>query len=166
MKSFSLFLKEVFAYAKSTSFVLAGNGFHTLGEKESRVEHPNAFPHIYFHGHPYKENNYIRPIMTARAWGRVDHKNKVIHIVTPHAGTSVVVRGFGVGVREKHAENDIKARLDAISELRKAHPEYKIHHTGKMIDGDASEKDMEENTEDYDTHIKSLHRTLSDFYNR
>jgi len=166
MKSFSLFLKEVFTFVKNTSFVLAGDGFHTLGEKESHDEHPNAFPHVHFPGHPYKENNNIPTTTTARAWGRIDHKNKVIHILTPHAGTNVAVAGFGVGLREKHAETDIKARLDAISELRKAHPEYKMHHTGKMIYGDVSEKDMEENTEDYDTHIKSLHRTLSDFYNR
>lgn len=166
MKRFSLFLKEVFTFVKSTSFVLAKDGFHTLGEKESHDEHPNAFPHIHFPGHPYKENNNIPTTTTARTWGRIDHKNKVIHLVTPHSGVNLVVGGFHPSVREKHAEQDIESRLDAISKLREIHPEYRIHHTGKMIYGDISEKDMAENTQDFDTHIKSLHKTLSDFYNR
>lgn len=165
MKNFITFLKEVFTFTNNTSFVLDQHGLQWADEEKSKGEHPNVFSNIHFPGHPYGKNNNIPRTSTARTWGRVDHKNKVIHLVTPHSGTNVVARGFDPHVREKDAERDIQSRLDAISELRKIHPEYKIHHTGKMIHGDISEKDIAANTQNYDEHIASLHDTLHRFYN-
>ena len=143
MKSFKHYIIEVLDWEGNTLFAMGPSGiieYHN--DKKGRItEHPDAFKHLNFNDRPHsgelsiginnlKDENakgykdVDRP--KALAWGRIDHKNNVIHIVTEHGLTPYGVVRFEKDKRKR--ENDVFLRIDAVKQIRKNYPGVQIHH--------------------------------------
>ena len=143
MKSFREFIIEVISWEGNTLFAMGPGGvieYHD-DRKGKMTEHPDAFKHLNFMDRPHS-GEILRGIEDLRdpnargisgtdrpkaiAWGRIDHNNNVIHIVTQH-GTSP----YGIGEREKDKrkrEDDVFHRIKALKQIREKYPEIRIHH--------------------------------------
>lgn len=143
MKSFNEYITEVIDWDQNTLFAIGPSGkieFHH-DRKGTMIEHPDAFEYLNFMDRPSSRefNRGIKDLRDPNArgfpgadrpkavsWGRIDHVNGVLHIVTEHGTTP-----YGIGRNEKDKrkrENDVFNRLHALKHLKQTHPEYQIHH--------------------------------------
>ena len=76
--------------------------------KESgHIEHPDHFPHLDFMGRKSKNPSNIKKT-PATSWGRIDHDNKVVHVITQNG-----MKTPNLGrLRGKALVNDIFARIE------------------------------------------------------
>ena len=129
MRSFKHYIIEVLSFNGSTSFAFAGGRLHHVDERVSTHEHPTAFPHIYFPGHVSGDetNSPNNRRMIADMWGRLDHENKVFHILSGNEGLDLASRGFHPRIHPKQAEREVNMRLRVARQIQEIHPNYKIH---------------------------------------
>jgi len=169
MKIFLQYLKEVFTFKSNNSFVWNGEKLQIADEKTSNKEHPEAFPNIFFSSHPYKPtDSHAQKLTKARAWGRIDHINKVVHILTDHAGINLLTQGYHPTTRDSHAEQDANHRIRAARELQRLYPDYRVHHGGLLTTGSETptEEQKREQTTSYDEHENAVYRSLATHYSR
>ena len=175
MISFKKYITEVIEWSGNTLFAMGPSGkveYHD-DRKGKMTEHPDAFKHLNFMNRPHSGEIMIgindlsdpdargmpgadRP--KAIAWGRIDHQNNVIHIVTQHGTTP-----YGVGEREKDKrkrEDDVFNRIKALTQIRKEYPGVQIHHgyegadpssytkVPRIISADQYEKELMKHLED------------------
>ncbi len=149
MKSFREFIIEVIEWQGNTLFAMGPSGkveYHD-DRKGRMTEHPDAFKHLNFMNRPHSGEIMIgikdlrdpdvrgrpgadRP--KAIAWGRIDHNNNVIHIITQH-GTTL----YGVGEKEKDErkrEDDVFNRIKAMRQVASQYPGVQIHHGYESAD--------------------------------
>lgn len=143
MKSFKQHINEVIEWSGNTLFAMGPSGkveYHD-DRKGRMTEHPDAFKHLNFMNRPHSGEIMIgiddlrdsnargrpgtdRP--KAVAWGRIDHQNNVLHIVTQHGTTP-----YGIGEREKDKrkrEDDVFNRIKALRQVISQYPQLRIHH--------------------------------------
>ena len=86
MKVFKQIISEVTSFNNNTLWVMTDHGFQFMTPKENEsVEHPVAFPRVYFPGRTKTDLMTMNINMPdARAWGRIDNQNKDFHIITEH----------------------------------------------------------------------------------
>jgi len=143
MKVFKDYIIEVLSWEANTLFAIGPSGkieYHH-DPKSRMTEHPDTFKHLNFNNRPHSGELLIgikdlrdpeasgytsasRP--KAISWGRLDHQNKVFHIVTNY-GTSP----YGISQNEKNKrirERDVFDRLYALKKLKETYPDYQIHH--------------------------------------
>lgn len=140
---FKSFLNEVLSWKANTLFAIgpSGNIEYHHDPKTNMIEHPDAFKHLNFMDRPHSGEVMIgikdlrdpeaegypstsRP--KAVSWGRLDHENKIFHIVTQHGMTP-----YGVSEKEKNKrirERDVFDRLYALKKIRETYPDYQIQH--------------------------------------
>jgi len=129
MKSFKQYITEVVSFRNNSLWASSKEkGFEI--KKPRRHEylwdldfhHPKMFPHLNFSviGDPKPKTGIDK--IPANSWGRVDHDNKVVHIVTQN-GNIVPDQSL----RGKKLEDDVFARLGAVEHLRERFPDYRIH---------------------------------------
>ncbi len=144
MKSFREFIIEVIDWENNTLFAVGPEGIveYYDDRKGRMIEHPDAFRHLNFANRPHSGEILIgiedlrdksakgmpgidRPM--AIAWGRIDHKNNVLHIRTQHGDAPY---GSGHAERDKiKRKNDVFTRIKVLDKIQKDHPELiKIHH--------------------------------------
>jgi hypothetical protein len=175
VKSFREFIIEVIEWQGNTLFAMGPSGkveYHD-DRKERMTEHPDAFKHLNFMNRPHSGEIMIgiedlrdpnargrpgadRP--KAIAWGRIDHNNNVIHIITQH-GTAP----YGVGEKEKDKrkrEDDVFNRIEVLKQVASQYPGVQIHHgyegadpwssprTPRIISIDQYEKELMKHLED------------------
>lgn len=169
MKKFIQYLKEVFTFKSNNSFVLAGGKLDIADEKTSEKEHPEAFPNVFFSSHPYKPTDSHTPKTTqARAWGRIDHINKVVHILTDHAGVNLITKGYDPTTRDSRAEQDATHRIEAAKQLQRLYPDYRINHRGLLtpIGATPTEEQRKDHTLSYEEHETAVNRALGNHFSR
>lgn len=173
MKNFKEYITEVIDWDKNSLFAIGPSGkiqFHH-DRRGTMIEHPDAFEYLNFMDRPSSREYNIgikdlrdpdargypgtdRP--RAVSWGRVDHENGVVHIVTQHG-----MSPYGINEREKDKRtksNDVFDRLHALKELKKHYPDYQIHHgyeggwssprTPKVMSYSQYEKELMKHLED------------------
>ena len=142
MKSFKEYITEVIDWDQNTLFAIGPSkviDFHH-DRKGTMIEHPDAFEHLNFMNRPSSRefNRGIKDLRDPNAhgrpgtnrpkavsWGRIDHANGVVHIVTQH-GTSPY--GIAPNERDKRKrEDDVFHRLHAMKKLQEHYPDYDIH---------------------------------------
>lgn len=134
MKVFKQIISEVTSFNNNTLWVMTDHGFQFMTPKENEsVEHPVAFPRVYFPGRTKTDLMTMNINMPdARAWGRIDNQNKDFHIITEHG-----LEPYGFGVGEKHQrrkEDDAFTRLKALKTLKTKYPDHRVHwgHEGEV----------------------------------
>lgn len=136
MLSFKQYLIEIAEWMGSSSFAISnrfGLEIHNPQSGEYPRDHPEAFPHLHFPGWAYHPSGWNDPNnkIPAKVWGRIDHKNKELHMTSPliFGGDGEL---YGQGVSRAEFKRDILARMDALEQLRKQFPNHRID-TG-MVD--------------------------------
>ena len=152
MLSFRQFLTEVLTFKNNQSWVL-GPGKEFQIKDSGAVEHPDLFPHLNFMGRRTKTGVSAERKPRALSWGRIDHDNKLIHIITQNGGLSP-----GTQLSGKRLEDDVFARFDALSHLQRHFPDYRIHYGGAGVFGDPDQIQ----THSHDEHGKHLMSLLRD----
>lgn len=140
MKSFKQYITEVIDWDKNSLFAIGPSKkieyYHD--RKGSMIEHPDAFKHLNFMDRPHSGELMVgiqdlrdpnashleRP--KAISWGRIDHTNGVVHIVTKY-GMSPYGTAKGEYDKRKRV-TDVFDRLDALKQLKIQYPNYDIHH--------------------------------------
>lgn len=127
MKNFKHYITEVLSWKNNSLFAVFPSGdlvFKHSTPERPVGEHPDEFPSlnfsatVNFRGGGFTQLEAPR----ARAWGRIDHENKTMHIITEYGmKPSRETRRWAL-------ENDVFKRMDALSVLEKKYPDYKIHH--------------------------------------
>lgn len=144
MKSFKHYIIEVVSWEKNTLFAIGprnGPIEYVHDTKSRMIEHPDAFKHLNFNERPHSGEHLMgiedlshesareypgtdRP--KASSWGRIDHENKVVHIVTQHG-----LAPYGLVSSERNKkirEDDVFHRLHAIKQIKQTYPDYSIQH--------------------------------------
>jgi hypothetical protein len=152
MKSFKQYISEVITFKNNSSWAMSPHGFEI--KDSGSTEHPDHFPHLDFMGRQTKNPTNMKKT-PATSWGRVDHDNKVVHIITQNGMKTPNIERLGG--RRRNLENDVYARLEAIKHLRDRFPEYKIH-----VGGDSWNKNDTIITHGYSEHEKHLTSMLGD----
>ena len=124
MKSFKQYITEVVSFRNNSSWALSPAGGFQI-KPSGNKEHPDIFPHLDFMGRESKVPWYTGRKTRATAWGRVDHDNKVVHIITQNGALSPEK-----SLKGKPLENDVFARLGAIEQLRNQFPDHRVHVSG------------------------------------
>lgn len=154
MRTFKQFLREVKSWEKNTLFAIGPNGpVEYFDDITNETGHPDAFKHLNFNYRPNSEEEKYgietlrddiakdspfdihRP--HAQSWGRIDHKNKTIHIVTQNGALP-----YGTLPHQNHKrrkEDDIFHRIDAAKKLKEKYPDYLIQHKVKQISSEIFE---------------------------
>lgn len=127
MKFFKQIINEVTSFENSSLWVLSDRGFEWKNSRGNpTLNHPEAFPRVYFPDRTKSDLMTIDDSMPiARAWGRIDHRNKDFHIMTDHG-----MEPYGVGIGENHKktkEDDAFTRLKALKTLTTNFPGYRMH---------------------------------------
>jgi hypothetical protein len=153
-------LCEVKTFKNNSSWVLFGGIFqHT---KTGSAEHPDLFPNVNFMGRQSAQelkSEYKTKKTNASAWGRIDHDNRMVHIITQNGGLTP-----NVNLRGKRLEDDVFSRLEAVKHLKQNFPGYMIHHAGNNYRENPDESIM---THSYGEHEKHLTDMLkSEFVSR
>jgi len=128
MKSFNQFITEVVSFRNNSLWASSKLGFEIKKPRAAYQEfvaefhHAKMFPHLNFSfiGDPKPKTGIDK--IPANSWGRVDHDNKVVHIITQN-GNIVPDQSL----RRKKLEDDVFARLGAVEHLRERFPDYRIH---------------------------------------
>ena len=181
MKSFRQYLhqtlNEVISFRNNSQFAVANKELNVI--KDENKEHPSAFPHLFFPGHPYQDEdidsarrrlvagkglsgpkrNSIKSRPTAESWGRIDHNNKVLHIVTGNAGMNVTETGYDIKLHTKKAEKDAFDRIHAIELLKAQYPDFRVH-VGNVPKNREEMQDRKPITLSYGEYTKSIIKTL------
>ena len=125
MKTFKQYIIEVVTFKNNSSWVLSPGGFQI--KKSGDTEHPDLFPHLDFMG----RRSTFEPIesknkkIAATSWGRVDHDNRIVHIITQNGMVSPKT-----SLRGRQLEDDVFARLNGLKHLRQHFPDYRVHTAG------------------------------------
>jgi hypothetical protein len=129
MKTFKQYITEVISFVNNSSWALSPLGFE-IKDSAGR-EHPDHFPHLDFMGRSSsqeKNTGRSNKKIPATSWGRVDHDNKVIHIITQNGMITPKE-----SLRGSKLHDDVFARLDALKHIRERFPEYRVHAGGSSV---------------------------------
>jgi len=150
MKCFKQYITEVITFKNNSSWALSPIGFEI--KESGHIEHPDHFPHLDFMGRKSKNPSNIKKT-PATSWGRIDHDNKVVHVITQNG-----MKTPNLGrLRGKALVNDIFARIEAVKHLRDRFPEYRVH-----AGGDSWNENDKIVTHGYSEHEKYLTSMLGD----
>ena len=181
MKSFRQYLhqtlNEVISFENNSQFVVANKELNVIEDEDK--EHPSAFPDLFFPGHPYQDEDFdnarrrlvagkglsgpkrnpLKSRPTAESWGRIDHNNKVLHIVTGNAEFNVTETGYDIKLHTKKAEKDAFDRIHAIELLKAQYPDFRVH-VGNVPKNREAMQDRKPITLSYEEYTKSIIKAL------
>lgn len=141
MISFKQYISEVIDWDQNSLFAIGPDKqiryYHD--RKSTMIEHPDAFKDLNFMDRPHSgEIMSGIEVLSADAgdspatkrpkalsWGRVDHTNGVVHVVTQHG-----ISPYGVNPSEKNKrtrEDDVFHRIHALKLLQQHYPDYDVH---------------------------------------
>ena len=143
MKTFKEYILEVVTFKNNSHWVLSPSGFE-MKKMSGASEHPDLFPHLNFMGREANNGGTSMQKIPALSWGRIDHDNKVIHIITQNGGIAP-----NRLLRRRQLEDDVYARQRAIPHLRQEFPDFRIHVGGPSA--------LERTADNIQTHSYSEH---------
>lgn len=147
MKRFRQFLREaVNIHPTNTLYAVLRSGKILTHENARNLEHRDAFPHLNFLG---RGGDTSGKKETPIAWGRIDPREKQLHIVTEHGLNTP--EGSSSGVLNK----DINNRLQAIEHIEKQYPDHSIVVGGGGYGGSAKI------LHGYDQHRETLYNLMN-----
>jgi len=133
MLSFNQYLIEVLSYDNNSLWAMHMHDSKRMFEvihQTGYKTHPNVFPHLYFRGrgglddHTFLDSSEKKD---AIAWGRADHDNKVVLVLTPDGyGPSPIELRTGSPRERVRYKQDINHKLDALDKLQKEFPDYGV----------------------------------------
>jgi len=154
MKSFKHYLIEVLTFKNNSSWAYhPDTGF--AHKKSGGREHYDVFPHLEFMGRgkiaDEKRRIPQRKRIPAQSWGRVDHDNRIVHIITQNGQMVPSSRLTG-----KRLVDDVFNRITAVKHIRQHFPDYRIHVSGHQQPGYGDKVTTDITTHYYDEHLKHL----------
>lgn len=102
----------------------------------ARIEHPDAFPHLFFPGGREPEGTTREFLPRAQAWGRIDHRSRAITIETENSGHNFHIQRMP----KRKREGEIFKKLTALKHLKAAYPEYKVFSGVYTVDEGGKER--------------------------